>query len=780
MTRAIELSQLGSALGVDESTGNVGIGTTNPWDKLVVYGGGIHLGIAPNSDNSARFTYNTLIGNLDISAHSTGGNTYTRFLTSLSGVVEERLRIDSAGNVGIGTTNPVAKLEVFSSGFAKIINNYNGTDFIKLNCGSSGGGITYNTGNYFVIQEQDYANRGTDTGYTERIRITSTGNVGINENNPTALLQVTNSSPDPFNTVLTTIKSTNSAGNGGAGTRIELVTGIATSWIQGLVDGGNSNSGSSIVFGTPSTGTVGTERLRIKNNSQLLHTRSDNVQRYDLEFRNTGGITDGNYGGIHWTQAADGSTNLAAIQIAYKTIGRPDMSFYLRQSAGTEITEVLRMTSTGNVGIGTTDPVDKLHVDSAGDFKLQLHSTNNNNVGLRLWSTKNWIIQSGPAAGNGVRFYDETSGGLGEVLRIDSSGRLHSGYNASSNAGTDQVNVVATGGGLQIARNQTGAPAVNEWLGAIGFQGYLSGNSTSSADARIHAKAAANHSGTSAGADLIFSTKPVTTGPGSAPADRMIITANGQITSGNLTISAYQFQDNAVGGYSQIQSDNHANTFFGQNFKLGASAGSGNHTLQVINQHSQIGGAGMYIGGNQNSSRQNAVTFYAVAANQTPGTDVTNMDRLRITPSNTFFWTQPTNYYDNAQTHLRTFGFTFNMADGEEEVMFYNPDSYRRIYYQIYIQAAHGSNGYGYILCNTSRYGTDFHDVDWHVSNTTYAHASSVNGNVNHNGVKLVRSGTYGLITYYVIVKAFSPAGGNPFSTSALTDASYRYYSQGF
>ena len=120
------------------------------------------------------------------------------------------------------------------------------------------------------------------------------------------------------------------------------------------------------------------------------------------------------------------------------------------------------------------------------------------------------------------------------------------------------------------------------------------------------------------------------------------------------------------------------------------------------------------------------------------------------------------------------------MADGEEEVLFYNPDSYRRIYYEIYVQSAHGSNGYGYLLCNTSRYGTYFHDADWHVSNTTYAHASSVGGNVSHNGVKFVRQNTYGTITYYVIVKAFSPAGGNPFSTSGLTDASYRYYSQGF
>ena len=45
--------------------------------------------------------------------------------------------------------------------------------------------------------------------------------------------------------------------------------------------------------------------------------------------------------------------------------------------------------------------------------------------------------------------------------------------------------------------------------------------------------------------------------------------------------------------------DNHYNTLFAQNLKLGASGGSGNHNIEIINQHSTIGGAtGMYIGGN--------------------------------------------------------------------------------------------------------------------------------------------------------------------------------------
>ena len=116
--------------------------------------------------------------------------------------------------------------------------------------------------------------------------------------------------------------------------------------------------------------TTADEKLRINSNSQLLHTRTDNVQRYDLEFRNTGGIGDGNYGGIHWTQGSTGSTNLAAIEIAYADSGRPDIVFKNRQSGGTSISEALRITSDGKVGIGTITPgsiLDVQHNDTSGD-----------------------------------------------------------------------------------------------------------------------------------------------------------------------------------------------------------------------------------------------------------------------------------------------------------------------------------------------------------------------------------------------------------------------------
>jgi hypothetical protein len=89
---------------VINSSGNVGIGTTSPSHDLTINSA---------TGGQLQFQYNTL-SHLRIEADSGGGSYYAaagfyhRFITS--GV--ERMRITSAGNVGIGTTSPGAKLVV--------------------------------------------------------------------------------------------------------------------------------------------------------------------------------------------------------------------------------------------------------------------------------------------------------------------------------------------------------------------------------------------------------------------------------------------------------------------------------------------------------------------------------------------------------------------------------------------------------------------------------------------------------------------------------------------
>ena len=134
--------------------GNVGIGTTNPAQKLDVRG-------SINLRSGYDLTWD---GNGLIAANATS------MLFQSGG--SEVMRINSAGNVGIGTTNPSRKLEV-SGSHIRVDDGY----------GLEGSGST----DKFVIND-NYLTMFTNGG--ERMRIDSNGNVGIGTTNPDAKLHV--------------------------------------------------------------------------------------------------------------------------------------------------------------------------------------------------------------------------------------------------------------------------------------------------------------------------------------------------------------------------------------------------------------------------------------------------------------------------------------------------------------------------------------------------------------------------------------------------------------
>jgi hypothetical protein len=114
-----------TAVTVDTSQ-NVGIGTASPINKLHVANSGVPAAgfyrdldvtvvgtagqrIEFGARNGSTFTPGAAItGALDNPA-TTGG---LEFLTRSSSTLTERMRIDSSGNVGIGTTSPQTKLDV--------------------------------------------------------------------------------------------------------------------------------------------------------------------------------------------------------------------------------------------------------------------------------------------------------------------------------------------------------------------------------------------------------------------------------------------------------------------------------------------------------------------------------------------------------------------------------------------------------------------------------------------------------------------------------------------
>jgi len=168
-----------TAITIDSSE-NVGIGTSSPQRPLHVDG----------LEGVARFT-STASGNngFEVGIGSSSQaflwqseNSYMQFATNAT----ERMRIDSSGNVGIGTSSPAQLLHVQASG--------SGNGVIRLG-GNAGLEISHdNAGNTLQRLDSLYRTTANDTNLqlrtgtltfhtgtssTERMRIDSSGNVGI-------------------------------------------------------------------------------------------------------------------------------------------------------------------------------------------------------------------------------------------------------------------------------------------------------------------------------------------------------------------------------------------------------------------------------------------------------------------------------------------------------------------------------------------------------------------------------------------------------------------------
>ena len=120
-----------NTLFVDASANNVGIGTTSPSELLEVSGteasGSVELlltnlgdgGLSTTPYTAIRSRLNSIRNGGEIRfgrdsnyGDAAGADSNMQFYTALDDTNTERMRIDSAGNVGIGTTSPDMKLEI--------------------------------------------------------------------------------------------------------------------------------------------------------------------------------------------------------------------------------------------------------------------------------------------------------------------------------------------------------------------------------------------------------------------------------------------------------------------------------------------------------------------------------------------------------------------------------------------------------------------------------------------------------------------------------------------
>jgi hypothetical protein len=209
-----------------EADGDVGIGTSSPSARLQVRGSSEILRIEDSSStgnpymsfyqNGTRrsFIQHQDSGNMLGLASEYGG---IRFMTATNGSEVERMRIDSSGRVGIGTTNPGATLDVYKNdstaynasddgaqrgnGATILARNDNGTvnSFAQLVFDTAG--TNQSIARIVAIRTSTSSNDMAfvvEGGNTKReaMRIISSGNVGIGTTSPGAKLDLTGNSID--------------------------------------------------------------------------------------------------------------------------------------------------------------------------------------------------------------------------------------------------------------------------------------------------------------------------------------------------------------------------------------------------------------------------------------------------------------------------------------------------------------------------------------------------------------------------------------------------------
>jgi len=379
--------------------GNVGIGTASPSEKLEVDGnvkvtGDLKMdnnkGVQIKDNGGALRDVLKFASNNQIQIGSSAIGANIRFLNTGNYTFEN-------GNVGIGTTSPSTKLEVVSGANEEGISIVDSSSNVK----------------YKVRQFTGYAYSSFyNTSNTEQVRINSNGtswfnggNVGIGTTSPLAKTHISasgNLAIPALDAALGTATSLAIGNNGGTVVLAAGVSNTNVSWLQGRQGTGTGNAfnialnplGGNIGIGT--TSPQGTLSIKPSQFRELDFIESNS----QMTIRST---------------APDTSYNLRALGIESS-----DIVFRTGSTSGTTSTQRMVINSSGNVGIGTTAPNDKLHIfGTTAAVKIEGNGVTSANLKFKTNDTDRWNVNV-PSGSTDLRF----TTGSSDTLTLKSTGNV--------------------------------------------------------------------------------------------------------------------------------------------------------------------------------------------------------------------------------------------------------------------------------------------------------------------------------------------------------------------
>ena len=377
------------------SGGNVGIGTTSPVAKLTtITNAAGWAGWIENQDTTGNGSGLVITG-----ASNVGG--ISLLVRKQDGT--STMTVLGDGNVGIGTTSPASLLHIYKTSYPVF---------------TLGSGVV--TGNVGIDTANNFMSIGTETNHplsfatnnSAKMRITAAGNVGIGTTNPTAKLDILNS-PSYLPTLGTASGNLALTDNGLWGMYFGLEGSSGKGWIQQMR---NDSAVPYPLLIQPQGGNVGI--------GTTSPTAALSISR--------------GAGAVAYIEVAGNNNTIGTTSVLYGQDGMNNAYVWNRANApvyfGTNNSTRMFLSAAGDFGIGTTSPGAKLDVNGGANSEM------------RLTTSGSGILQVGQFT-NGAYIGTTSSDATAGILRLGTNSAERMRITTTGNVG---IGTTSPGSLLQV------------------------------------------------------------------------------------------------------------------------------------------------------------------------------------------------------------------------------------------------------------------------------------------------------------------------------------------